>query len=144
VINQDEILMREALKEARKAFEEDEVPVGAVITWNGRVIARAHNQTERLKDVTAHAEMVAITAAANFIGGKYLDECEMYVTLEPCIMCIGAIRHARLKRIVFGADDKRHLLPGRWDVLLPHTEIRKAVLQEDCQVLLQNFFEKKR
>jgi tRNA(adenine34) deaminase len=144
VIDQDLILMREALKEARRAFEEEEVPVGAVVVWNGRVIARAHNQTERLHDVTAHAEMVAITAAANYIGGKYLDECELFVTLEPCVMCVGAIRHARLKRIVYGATDKRHILPGRWEHLLLHTEVRAGVLEEECQALLQDFFAARR
>src|SRR3954464_11015571 len=103
----DEHFMREALKEARKAFDADEVPVGAVVVINNTVIARGHNLTERLNDVTAHAEMQAITAAANFLGGKYLDECTLYVTIEPCVMCAGATQWAHLGQLVYGADDEK-------------------------------------
>ena len=140
----DERLMKEALKEARKAFEDHEIPVGAVVVHQGRVIARGYNQVERLKDVTAHAEMLAITSAAGFVGGKFLDDCELYVTLEPCVMCIGAIRHARFKRIVFGAHDKRHIMPGRWESLLQKTEVQSGVLEAECSALLNAFFSKLR
>ncbi len=143
-IDADERLMKEALKEARKAFEDHEIPVGAVVVHQGRVIARGYNQVERLKDVTAHAEMLAITSAAGFVGGKFLDDCELYVTLEPCIMCIGAIRHARFKRIVFGAHDKRHIMPGRWENLLQKTEVQSGVLEAECSALLNAFFSKLR
>lgn len=132
--------MKEALKEAMKAYEDKEIPVGAVVVCEGKVIGRGYNQVERLKDVTAHAEMLAITAAANFLDGKYLNECELYVTLEPCVMCVGAIRHARLKRIVYGASDKRHILPGRWEQLIPQTTVTAGVLEDACSQLLDHFF----
>src|ERR1017187_3935004 len=103
----DEHYMREALKEAKTAFDEDEVPIGAVIVCNNRIIARAHNLTERLTDVTAHAEMQAITSAANFLNGKYLNECTLYVTLEPCVMCAGALHWSQIKKIIFGAHDPK-------------------------------------
>ncbi|HLG02490.1 MAG TPA: nucleoside deaminase, partial [Bacteroidia bacterium] len=103
----DETFMKEALKEANKAFDADEVPVGVVVVCNNRIIARGHNLTERLNDVTAHAEMQAITAAANYLGGKYLHECTMFVTLEPCVMCAGAMHWAQLQRLVFGAHDPK-------------------------------------
>lgn len=138
---QDERWMKEALKEALKASEENEIPVGAVVVCGGKVIGRGYNQVERLKDVTAHAEMLAITAAANHLGGKYLNECDLYVTLEPCVMCVGAIRHARLKRVIFGASDNRHLLPGRWEQLLPQTDVIGGILQEECTRLLDDFFQ---
>ena len=144
MINTDELWMREALKEARYALQSQEIPIGAIVVHNKRIIARAHNQVERLKDVTAHAEMIAITSAANYIGGKFLNECELYVTLEPCIMCIGAVRHARFRKIVFGAYDNRHLMPGRWDQLLQNTEIVPGILEQDCQSLLHEFFQSKR
>lgn len=136
--------MKEAIKEARKAFEDGEVPIGAVIVYEDRIIARAYNQVERLKDVTAHAEMLAITSAAAGIGGKYLNECEIFITLEPCIMCVGAIRHARLKRIVFGAPDNRHLMPGRWEQLLAGTPVEGGVLEQECNALLNEFFASRR
>jgi tRNA(adenine34) deaminase len=132
--------MKEALKEAMKAYEDKEIPVGAVVVCEGKVIGRGHNQVERLKDVTAHAEMLAITAAANFLDGKYLNECELYVTLEPCVMCVGAIRHARLKRIVYGAADKRQILSGRWEQLIPQTTVTAGVLEDACSQLLDHFF----
>lgn len=136
--------MKEALKEAEKAYDDGEIPVGAVIVHKDRVIARAGNQVERLLDVTAHAEMLAITSAANFIGGKFLQQCELYVTLEPCVMCVGAIRHARLKRIVFGAHDHRHILPERWTTLLKDTPVEGGVMEQESQQLLDAFFAKMR
>ena len=132
--------MKEALKEAMKAYDDQEIPVGAVVVCEGKVIGRGYNQVERLKDVTAHAEMLAITAAANHLGGKYLNECELFVTLEPCVMCVGAIRHARLKRIVYGATDKRHVLPGRWEQLIPQTSVTGGVMDDACTQLLDHFF----
>lgn len=140
----EEKWMMEAIKEAKKAFEDGEIPVGAIIVHQDKIIARAYNQVERLKDVTAHAEMLAITSAANYVGGKYLNQCELYVTLEPCIMCVGAIRHSRLKKIVFGAPDTRHILPDRWPSLLQDSIVMSNVLGEDCQDLLDIFFASKR
>jgi tRNA(adenine34) deaminase len=140
----DETFMREALKEARKAFGAAEVPVGVVITGNGRIIARAHNLTERLTDVTAHAEMQAITSASAFLGGKYLNECTMYVTLEPCVMCAGAIQWAQLGKLVFGAHDpKRGFLRFGRGLLHP-TEVSGGLLEEESAALLREFFSKKR
>jgi len=122
----DTYFMKEALKEARKAFDAGEVPVGAVIVSNGKIIARAHNLTERLTDVTAHAEIMAITAAANHLGSKYLDECTLYVSLEPCLMCAGAIFHARLERLVWAAaDEKRGFTLLQKPVLHPKTIVSK-------------------
>lgn len=144
MINMDEYFMREALKQATYALQENEIPIGAVIVYNDRIIARAYNQVEKLKDVTAHAEMIAITSASDYVGGKFLQDCSLYVTLEPCIMCIGAIRLARFKKVVFGTHDHRHLLPERWETLLPKTEIYKNVLSQECQSLLDQFFEAKR
>ncbi|MBI3510540.1 MAG: nucleoside deaminase [Bacteroidetes bacterium] len=141
----DDHYMREALKEAQKAFDADEVPVGAVVVCEGRIIARAHNLTERLTDVTAHAEMQAITAAANFIGGKYLDECTIYVTLEPCVMCAGALQWSQVKKIVFGArDPKRGYLRLEKNILHPKTEVVSGLLEEESSQLLKTFFQKKR
>lgn len=144
MINIDEYFMREAIKQARYALEENEIPIGAVIVYNDKIIARAYNQVEKLRDVTAHAEMIAITSAADFVGGKYLQDCSLYVTLEPCIMCVGAIRLARFKKVVFGAHDHRHIMPERWNTLLPKTEIYNNVLSAECQSLLDQFFEAKR
>lgn len=142
----DEHFMREALKEAQKAFEADEVPVGAVIVCDNRIIARTHNLTERLKDVTAHAEMQGITSAANFLNGKYLNECTLYVTLEPCTMCAGAIAWAQFKKLVFGADDTKRgfRLLNENKILHPKTEVRNGVLAEECGELIRVFFQKKR
>ena len=141
----DEYFMREALKEARKAFDADEVPVGAVVVANNTIIARAHNLTERLNDVTAHAEMQAITSAANFLNGKYLDECTLYVTLEPCVMCAGALSWAQAAKIVYGASDTKrgfHLVGNQ--ILHPRTKIVSGVLAEECATLVKTFFQKKR
>lgn len=137
--------MKEALKEARKAFDKDEVPVGAVIVCNNQIVARAHNLAETLNDVTAHAEMQAYTAAANFIGGKYLKECTLYVTLEPCVMCAGASYWTQIGKIVFGAYDKKrgYTLSGT-ELLHPSTEVICGVLQDECSKLLKEFFERKR
>jgi tRNA(adenine34) deaminase len=141
----EEHFMREALKEAKKAFDADEVPVGAVVVCDNRIIARAHNLTERLNDVTAHAEMQAITAAANHLGGKYLDECTLYVTLEPCLMCAGALHWSQIGKIVFGAHDpKRGYLRLDKPILHPKTQVSGGLLEEDCAQLLRTFFQKKR
>lgn len=141
----DEYFMSEALKEARKAYEADEVPVGAVIVAKNRIIARAHNYTEHLNDVTAHAEMQAITAAATAIGGKYLVDCTLYVTLEPCVMCAGALQWSQISRIVYGATDTKrgyHKLNG--PVLHPKTQVLSGVLEQPCGELLRQFFLSKR
>ena len=140
----DEYFMKEALKEARKAFDADEVPVGAVIVADNKIIARAHNYTERLNDVTAHAEMQAITAAANFLGGKYLKGCTMYVTLEPCQMCAGALYWSQVSRLVFGAADPSRGLYQLESQLHPKTTIIGGVLPEECAGILKLFFEAKR
>jgi len=137
--------MREALKEAKKAFEADEVPVGAVVVCNNQVIARAHNLTERLNDVTAHAEMQAITAAANHLGGKYLDECTLYVTVEPCVMCAGGSFWAQLGSIVFGAyDEKRGFIKTSPQIIHPKTKLIGGILGEECGELMKDFFRRKR
>jgi tRNA(adenine34) deaminase len=141
----DNFFMREALKEARKAYELDEVPIGAVIIANGRVIGRGHNLTERLTDVTAHAEMQAFTAAANTIGGKYLVDCTLYVTVEPCVMCAGAAYWTQVSRIVWGTDDaKRGFSNHGLKLLHPKTTITKGVLEEECKELMLKFFQAKR
>ena len=141
----DEYYMGEALKEARAAFDEDEIPVGAVIVGNGRIIARGHNSTELLHDVTAHAEMIAITSAAQAIGGKYLTNCTLYVTLEPCVMCAGALAWAQIGRIVYGASDpKRGFSVLQQKILHPKTEVTSGVLADESEALLKQFFEKKR
>lgn len=141
----DEYFLKEALKEARLAFDKDEVPVGAVIVYNQQIIARGHNLTETLTDVTAHAEMQAFTSAANYIGGKYLKECTLYVTLEPCVMCAGASYWTQISKIVFGAyDQKRGFLLLDNTILHPSTEIIGGVMEEECASLLLDFFSKKR
>jgi len=141
----DEYFMNEALKEARKAFDSDEVPVGAVIVANNKIIARAHNYTERLNDVTAHAEMQIITAAANSIGGKYLNECTLYVTLEPCPMCAGALHWSHITKIVYGAkDEKRGYTSVAPAILHPKTTVVNGVLEHECATLLKDFFQAKR
>lgn len=137
--------MNEALKEARLADEEDEIPVGAVIVANNKIIARAHNLTERLIDVTAHAEMQAITAAANSIGGKYLLDCILYVTLEPCVMCAGALAWSQIGTIVFGAPDtKKGFSLLETNILHPKTQVIQGVLATESEQLLKNFFIRKR
>ncbi|MCR5445414.1 MAG: nucleoside deaminase [Bacteroidales bacterium] len=143
--NPDEYYMREALREARAAASEDEVPIGAVIVNDDRVIARAHNQTERLHDVTAHAEMLAFTAAEEHLGAKYLQECTLYVTVEPCPMCAGAAGWTQVGRIVYGATDPKRgysLLTG--PVLHPRTEVTGGVLTDECEQLMRDFFKNKR
>lgn len=137
--------MREALKEAEKAMVLDEVPVGAVIVCEDRIIARTHNLTEKLNDVTAHAEMQAFTAASEYLGGKFLDDCTLYVTLEPCIMCAGAAFWTRISRLVYGADDEKrgYTLAGN-RILHPKTIVSRGILEEDCSSILKSFFEKKR
>ena len=141
----DEYFMNEALKEAQKAFDADEVPVGAVIVANNKIIARAHNYTERLNDVTAHAEMQAITSAANAIGGKYLNDCVLYVTLEPCIMCAGALHWSHITKIVYGATDSKKGYSKINQMLLhPKTVVVNGVLESACSKLLTDFFQSKR
>lgn len=141
----DQEYMQKALIEAKQAFEEGEVPVGAVIVCRDRIIARAHNLTERLTDVTAHAEMQAITAAANALGGKYLTDCTLYVTVEPCVMCVGALAWAQLSRIVYGASDpKRGFSVFAPNALHPRTEVTKGVLAEECANLMKDFFQRRR
>ena len=137
--------MRLALTEAEAAAAEDEIPVGAVVVSGGRLIARAHNLTERLTDVTAHAEMQAITAAATALGGKYLNDCTLYVTVEPCIMCAGAIGWSQLGRLVYGtADPKRGFRRFAPEALHPRTQVTTGVLEEECAALMRNFFQQKR
>ncbi len=141
----DQEYMQKALIEAKQAFEEGEVPVGAIIVCRDRIIARAHNLTERLTDVTAHAEMQAITAAANALGGKYLTDCTLYVTVEPCVMCAGALAWAQLSRIVYGASDpKRGFSVFAPNALHPRTEVTEGILAEECANLMKDFFQRKR
>ena len=142
---QDETFMRKALAEAQAAFEEGEIPVGAVVVCQGRIISRAHNLTETLTDVTAHAEMQAITAAANALGGKYLTDCTLYVTVEPCPMCAGAIGWAQIPRVVYGAsDEKRGFNKFAPNVLHPKATVTSGILEEECRALMQDFFKSRR
>lgn len=137
----DEYFMRQALQEAHKAFDKGEVPVGAVVVSNQRIIARAHNLTEMLTDVTAHAEMQAITAAANVMGGKYLTDCTLYVTVEPCPMCAGALRWAQISRVVYGApDEKRGYSCISSRLLHPKTTVTPGIMADDCADLMKLFF----
>lgn len=141
----DSYYMKKALEEAQLAFEEDEVPVGAVIVCQDKILARTHNLTEKLTDVTAHAEMQAITAAAYAIGGKYLTECTLYVTLEPCPMCAGAIGWAQMGKLVYGASDPKHgYTIYSPNVLHPKTQIVSGIMQKETTKILQKFFKKKR
>lgn len=144
-MDKHETFMRKALDEARAAAAEGEVPVGAIIVCGNRIIARAHNQTERLNDVTAHAEMLAITSAASTLGGKYLNECTMYVTLEPCTMCGGALAWAQLGELVIGAPDPQRgfgrLTPS---ILHPKTKVTTGILAEECSELVKQFFANRR
>lgn len=143
--NKDEQYMQRALDEARQALQEGEIPIGAVIVCKDRIIARAHNLTETLCDVTAHAEMQAITAAANQLGGKYLTDCTLYVTVEPCTMCAGAIGWAQLPRIVYGcADEKRGFHAYAPHAMHPKATITGGILEEECRQLMQEFFRQKR
>jgi tRNA(adenine34) deaminase len=141
----DEYFMRQALQEAMKAVEADEVPVGAVVVANNQIIARAHNLTERLHDVTAHAEMQAITAAAEYLGGKYLSGCTLYVTVEPCVMCAGALYWSQLDKVVFGTrDEKRGAGRFQQQLYHPKTVVTNGVLEKECAELIQLFFKNKR
>ena len=140
----DEGFMRQALNEAVAAAEDDEVPVGAVIVVNGKIIARAHNQVEMLHDVTAHAEMLAVTAACNAVGSKYLDDCTLYVTLEPCVMCAGALEHCHIKNVVWACDDPKNGFSRFGNLLHPKTKVTKGVLKDECLELLTSFFKNKR
>ncbi|HFK5501530.1 nucleoside deaminase [Elizabethkingia anophelis] len=140
----DEYFMKMALQEAQAALEKDEVPVGCIVVYNDRIIARAHNLTELLNDVTAHAEMQAITAAANMLGGKYLIDCTMYVTLEPCVMCAGALAWSQLSRIVIGARDEKRGFINKSLSLHPKTEIVSGILENECSALIKDFFKSKR
>lgn len=141
----DEYFMKQALAEARAAAAEGEVPVGAVVVCNNQIIARGHNQTERLNDTTAHAEMLAITAASGVLGSKYLTNCTLYVTLEPCVMCAGAIGWAQINTIVYGApDEKRGFQQYAPKALHPKTIVKKGVMQEECTEEIVNFFRQKR
>ena len=141
----DEYFMNQALIEAKKAYEEDEVPIGAIVVCKQRIIARAHNLTELLNDVTAHAEMQAITAAANVLGGKYLTDCTLYVTVEPCPMCAGALGWSQIDRIVYGTNDQKlgysTISPN---LLHPKTTVTFEILEEECASLMKSFFKKKR
>lgn len=136
-----EHFMGEALKEAQKALEISEVPVGAIVTCRNRIIARAHNQTEKLTDATAHAEMIAVTSAAHYLGSKYLNECTLYVTLEPCVMCAGALQWVQLQKLIFGASDiqRGYTLVGK-SILHPKTEVEKGVLADEAKRLIDTFF----
>jgi tRNA(adenine34) deaminase len=141
----DEFFMRQALNEAQKAFDKDEVPVGAVIVANNNIIARAHNLTETLNDATAHAEMQVITAAANYLGNKYLNDCKLFVTLEPCFMCAGALFWSQLGKLVYGASDtKRGYRLCQLPVLHPRTEVMSGILGTETELLLKEFFARRR
>ena len=144
-IHSDEHFMREALKEAQKAFKADEIPVGAVVVCNKQIIARAHNLTERLNDATAHAEMQAFTSAENYLGSKYLNECTLYVTLEPCVMCAGAAFWTQIGEVVYGAKDKKRgfTLLGK-KILHPKTKVKFGILETECSEILKEFFRKSR
>ncbi len=144
IIFSDEYFMQKALEEAKTAFDKDEVPIGAVIVSQNRIIAKAHNLTETLCDVTAHAEMQAITAAANYLGGKYLIDCKLYVTLEPCVMCAGALFWSQISGIIIGAKDEHRGFFSSNVKLHPKTKITQGILAEECSALLKDFFKSKR
>jgi tRNA(adenine34) deaminase len=143
----DEYFMMQALKEAKKAFEDDEIPIGAVVVINEKIIARGHNMTERLNDPTAHAEMIALTSAFSFLGSKYLPEATLYITVEPCLMCAGAIYWSKLHKIVYGADDEKNgykkTTLTNWP-FHPKTELIRGVLKDECAQLMKDFFKNKR
>lgn len=141
----DEYFMREAIKEAQIALEESEVPIGAVVVCNNKIIGKGHNQTERMVDVTAHAEMLAITAASQVLGGKYLNNCSLYVTVEPCVMCAGALAWSQLGQLVYGtSDEKRGYARCQPSLLHPRTIVKKGVLEDICKEMVVNFFKTKR
>ena len=143
----DEYFMLQAIREAKRAMEEDEVPIGAVIVLNEKVIARGYNMTEKLKDPTAHAEMIALTSAFNFLGSKYLPEATLYVTAEPCLMCAGALYWSKIARVVWGADDEKNghkrITKSEWP-FHPKTEVVKGILKDECAALMIAFFKSKR
>jgi tRNA(adenine34) deaminase len=143
----DEYFMQQALKEAQKAFDDDEIPIGAVVVMGERIIARGHNQTERLNDPTAHAEMIALTSAFNYLGSKYLPEATIYITVEPCLMCAGALYWSKIARIVWGADDEKNghkrITEPNWP-FHPKTEITKGIMKMECGELMKRFFKEKR
>lgn len=141
----DELYMREALKLAQMAYQEQEIPIGAIVVCEGKIIGKGYNLTERLCDVTAHAEMQAFTAAANYLGGKYLKNCTLYVTVEPCVMCAGASYWTQISRVVFGAsDEKRGYRKADGKLLHPKTEVCAGILQQECAELMMSFFRNKR
>lgn len=141
----DDYFMKQALREAKHAYDEGEVPVGAIVVCGNQIIARAHNKTEHLKDVTAHAEIMALTSASDYLGSKYLNECTLYVTLEPCIMCAGALSWAQLGRIVYGAsDDKAGFMRYGKELLHPKTKVEFGIMYDECSQLLKRFFAAKR
>lgn len=149
IIHDDEHYMRQALREAKKAFDEDEVPVGAVIVMNERIIARGYNQVEKLTDSTAHAEIIALTTAFNFLGSKYLPDATLYVTLEPCVMCSGALYWSKIGRVVYGADDEKNgynRIAGKKGIspFHPKTILNAGILKEECAQLMKDFFKSKR
>jgi len=143
----DEYFMMQAIKEARKALEDDEIPIGAIVVIDERIIARGHNMTEKLNDPTAHAEMIALTSAFNLLGSKYLPEATLYVTIEPCLMCSGAIYWSKLGKLVYGADDEKNgykkTTGANWP-FHPRTELIRGVLKDDCAKLMRDFFKTKR
>lgn len=144
-IHSDEHFMKQALREAEKALEEKEIPVGAVVVANNRIIAKAYNQVQRLNDVTAHAEMLAITSAQNYLGSKYLDQCSLFVTLEPCVMCGGALYWSQIERVVIGArDEKRGFTHVSKDILHPKTAVSFGLLEHESGMLVSDFFKKMR
>jgi tRNA(adenine34) deaminase len=141
----DEYFMKQAFMEAQKAFDNDEIPVGAIIVSNNKIIARAHNQTELLTDVTAHAEIIAITSASAFLGSKYLHDCTIFITLEPCVMCAGALYWSQIGRVVYGADDdKKGFMKFGKELLHPSTKLEFGIMYEECSLLLKEFFINKR
>lgn len=141
----DTYFMKQALQEAKLAYAAGEIPVGAVVVTKERIIARGHNQTEKLTDVTAHAEIIALTAAANFLGAKYLTDCTLYVTLEPCVMCAGALAWAQVGRIVYGAaDEKRGFMRHGRELIHPKTKLEFGILHDECATLMSQFFKERR
>ncbi len=143
----DNYYMQQALHEAQKAFDEDEVPIGAVVVINKKIIARAHNMTEQLNDSTAHAEILALTSAYNFLGSKYLPDADLYVTIEPCLMCAGAMYWSKLNRVIWGADDKKNGYKRLTENNFPFhskTKIKSGIMQHECAALIQTFFQQKR
>lgn len=140
-----EYFMKQALKEAQYAYEEDEVPIGAIVVCNNQIIGKGYNQVEKLTDVTAHAEMIALTAASNYLGSKFLEECEIYVTIEPCLMCAAALRWARIGKLIYGAaEPKTGFNTAAKNVLHPATEVIGGILETECAALMKNFFKAKR